>query len=129
MLDKLKKIYQNGDVSMPSILATTKCSELGDLTLEQAFELYEQASCWAGDSVISCEEHGLPTDMIITNEDKFRPSDEFVNEINEFLCDEYGLCPESYSYEVRVSNISWDTSEQDAYEQDRAWDEMRHGRE
>lgn len=40
MLNKILKTYRDNDVCMAEILATTKCSEIGDLTIEQAFELY-----------------------------------------------------------------------------------------
>lgn len=52
-LKKLKELYFNEDVCMGNILATTKCSDVGDLTLEQAHDLYEQALDWSGDEVIS----------------------------------------------------------------------------
>lgn len=42
-LDILRESYFNDDISMGDILASTKCSEVGDLTLEQAHDLYREA--------------------------------------------------------------------------------------
>lgn len=72
----------------------------------------------------------LPTELNLTGADSsFRCPDEVIEIINDYLADEYGLCVESYNYEIKLSDIVWDTSEEEAYEQDRAWDKMRHGRE
>lgn len=49
-MDEIQKLYHNNDVCMKSLLATTKCGEVGDLTLEEAHDLYEQAVLWAGES-------------------------------------------------------------------------------
>lgn len=70
----------------------------------------------------------LPTELNLADTD-FRTPDGVINDINEYLSDKYGAYPESYGYEIKLTDISWDTSEQEAYEQDKEWDKMRHGRE
>lgn len=50
-LDILKEIYFNDDISMGDILASTKCSEVGDLTLEQAYDLYRAALQLVGEEL------------------------------------------------------------------------------
>jgi len=44
---KIQDLYEQDDVCMYDLLGAIKCSELGDLTLEQAFELYIEAKKWA----------------------------------------------------------------------------------
>lgn len=72
----------------------------------------------------------LPDEVILTADDSgYRLTDEFVESVNEFLADKYGYCNGGWAVEIKVSNIDWDTDEEEAYEQDREWDKMRHGRE
>lgn len=72
----------------------------------------------------------LPDEVILTADDSgYSLTDEFCESVNEFLADKYGFCNGGWSVEIKVSNIDWDTSEEEAYEQDREWDKMRHGRE
>ena len=55
----------------------------------------------------------LPTEINLTGDDSnFRCPDEVIDIINEYLCDEYGVCPRSYNYEIKVSYIDWDTDEE-----------------
>lgn len=69
----------------------------------------------------------LPTEINLTNKDEFRVPEEMWEAINDFLADEYGLCVNSYGLEIKVSDIDWDTSEQEEYERNLAYDKMRHG--
>lgn len=55
---------------------------------------------------------GLPTELNLTGADSnFRCPDEVIEIINDYLADEYGLCVKSYDYEIKLSDIVWDTSE------------------
>lgn len=56
-------------------------------------------------------------------------AEKLAEEINDYLADKYGYCVEAYGWDIELGGIVWDTSEQDAYEQDREWDKLRHGRE
>ena len=63
---------------------------------------------------VDITEPDLPTDLDITAEEDFEPSNEvmdgLVNEINEYLADKYGYCVNSYSYSVKIYSIDWDLS-------------------
>ena len=49
-MDKLIELYHNDDVSMKTILSGTLCKEIEvDLTLEEAFDLYNFACGYAGE--------------------------------------------------------------------------------
>lgn len=72
----------------------------------------------------------LPDEVILTADDSgYSLTDEFCESVNEYLADKYGYCNGGWAVEIKVSNIDWDTSEEEAYEQDREWDKLRHGRE
>lgn len=75
----------------------------------------------------------LPKEIILTADKEFVMSEDLATllneEINDYLSDKYGYCVEAYGYEIKVSEIFWDTSEDEAYEQDKEWDKMRNGRE
>jgi len=72
----------------------------------------------------------LPTELKLGRD--FVMSEELAEmlaeEINDYLSDKYGYCVEGYGWDIELGGITWDTSEEEAYEQDREWDEMRHGR-
>lgn len=71
----------------------------------------------------------LPSEVILTADGNgYRLPDEFVESVNEYLADTYGFCNGGWAVEIKVSDIDWDTSEEEAYEQDREWDKLRHGR-
>ena len=54
----------------------------------------------------------LPTELNLTGADSnFRCPDEVIEIINDYLADEYDSCVESYNYEIKLSDIVWDTSE------------------
>ena len=60
----------------------------------------------------------LPNEVDITACGRgFRLSDEFVESVNEYLADTYGYCNDGWAIKIIVSNIGWDTSEEDAYEE------------
>lgn len=50
-LEKIIELYHKEDLCMFDLLAGIKCSEMGDLSLEQAHELYLSAMEWAEDKL------------------------------------------------------------------------------
>lgn len=60
---------------------------------------------------VDITEPNLPIDLDITAQEDFIPSDELVNEINEYLADKYGYYPNSYSYSVKIYSIDWDLND------------------
>lgn len=76
--------------------------------------------------------NNLPEEINLTADKDFVMSEDLAEmlneEISDYLSDKYGYCVEAYGYEIKVGGIIWDTSEEEAYEADREWDELRHGR-
>ena len=64
-LDKIKKMYLDDEVCMAELLASTKCDSLGDLSIEQAFDLYVNAKFWAdGDRFYLSQDDGSTIEKI-----------------------------------------------------------------
>lgn len=58
----------------------------------------------------------LPNEITLTKVNSgFTMSDEladiFCEEVNDYLADKYGYCNEGWCYEIKLSNIIWDTKE------------------
>lgn len=47
------------------------------------------------------------SDFIMSNE----LADDLANEINEYLAEKYGYCVNCYGWELKLTDIDWDTSE------------------
>lgn len=56
----------------------------------------------------------LPDEVILTADDSdYRLTDEFCESVNEYLADKYGFCNGGWAVEIKVSNIDWDTSDEE----------------
>lgn len=58
----------------------------------------------------------LPKEICLTDrESGFEPSEEFLemlcDEINEYLANAYGFCNKGWCWELKVSDIDWDTED------------------
>ena len=54
----------------------------------------------------------LPNEVILTADGSgYRLPDEFVESVNEYLADRYGLCNGGWAVEIKISNIDWETEE------------------
>lgn len=55
----------------------------------------------------------LPKEIDLTTSD-FTMSEELADrlseEINDYLAEKYGFCVESYGWELKLTEINWDTS-------------------
>ena len=56
---------------------------------------------------VDITEPELPTDIDLTGDKDFRTPDNFMNSVNEFLCDKYGQVPMAYDYEIKITDIMW----------------------
>ena len=53
----------------------------------------------------------LPKEINLTAQEDFRAPDELADVINEYLCEKFGVCPEMYSYEIKLHDIVFDLNE------------------
>lgn len=62
---------------------------------------------------VDITEPELPDEIDLTTSD-FTMSEELADrlseEINDYLAEKYGLCVESYGWELKLTEINWDTS-------------------